>query len=37
VVLPDLREPDKKTLVEAMQGHIVAEAQVIGTYRKGDR
>jgi Raf kinase inhibitor-like YbhB/YbcL family protein len=37
VVLPDLREPDKKTLVEAMQGHIVAEAQMIGTYRKGDR
>ena len=34
VVLPDLREPDKKTLVEAMQGHIVAEAQVIGTYLK---
>jgi Raf kinase inhibitor-like YbhB/YbcL family protein len=33
-VLPDLHEPDKKTLLSAMQGHIVAEAQVIGTYRK---
>jgi Raf kinase inhibitor-like YbhB/YbcL family protein len=37
VVLPDLGEPDKKTLVEAMQGHIVAEVQLIGTYQKGDR
>jgi Raf kinase inhibitor-like YbhB/YbcL family protein len=35
VVLPDLREPDKKALEQAMQGHIVAEAQVIGTYQKG--
>jgi Raf kinase inhibitor-like YbhB/YbcL family protein len=34
VVLPDLREPDKKTLLAAMQGHIVAEAQVVGTYQK---
>jgi Raf kinase inhibitor-like YbhB/YbcL family protein len=34
VVLPDLREPDKKTLEKAIQGHIVAETQVIGTYQK---
>ena len=35
VVLPDLRTPDKKGLEHAMQGHIVAEAQLIGTYQKG--
>jgi Raf kinase inhibitor-like YbhB/YbcL family protein len=35
VALPNLYEPDKKTLEQAMQGHIVAEAQVIGTYHKG--
>jgi Raf kinase inhibitor-like YbhB/YbcL family protein len=34
VVLPDLTQPDKKTLEQAMAGHVVAEAQVIGTYRK---
>ena len=34
VVLPDLHEPDKKTLEKAIQGHIVAETQVIGTYQK---
>jgi Raf kinase inhibitor-like YbhB/YbcL family protein len=36
VVLPDLREPDKKALEEAMRGHVLAEAQVIGTYRKAN-
>ena len=35
VVLPDLQTPDKKGLEHAMQGHIVAEAQLIGTYQKG--
>ena len=34
-VLPDLRNPDKKALEQAMRGHIVAEAQLIGTYQKG--
>ncbi|MDR0441710.1 MAG: YbhB/YbcL family Raf kinase inhibitor-like protein [Candidatus Accumulibacter sp.] len=34
VVLPDLKQPDKKALEQAMAGHIVAEAQVIGTYQK---
>jgi Raf kinase inhibitor-like YbhB/YbcL family protein len=33
-VLPDLKQPDKKMLEQAMQGHIVAETQVIGTYQK---
>ena len=35
VVLPDLRNPDKNALEQAMRGHIVAEAQLIGTYQKG--
>jgi len=35
VVLPDLEKPDKKTLEQAMQGHIIAQAQLVGTYQKG--
>lgn len=35
VMLPDLHEPDKKRLEQAMLGHIVAEAQLVGTYQKG--
>ncbi len=35
-VLPDLGCPDRKRLLEAMQGHILAEAQCMGTYQKGD-
>ena len=35
-VLPDLRQPDKKALLQAMQGHVLAEAQCVGTYQKGD-
>lgn len=35
-VLPDLDCPDKNTLLRAMQGHVLAEAQCIGTYQKGD-
>jgi Raf kinase inhibitor-like YbhB/YbcL family protein len=33
VVLPDLKEPTKKALEEAMKGHVVAEAQLLGTYQ----
>ena len=33
-VLPDLGNPDKKQLEQAMHGHILAEAQCIGTYQK---
>ena len=33
-VLPDLKRPDKAALEKAMQGHILAEAALIGTYRK---
>ena len=35
LVLPDLGTPTKKALEQAMQGHIIAEAQLIGTYQKG--
>jgi Raf kinase inhibitor-like YbhB/YbcL family protein len=34
-VLPDLNEPTKQRLEQAMKGHVVAEAQLIGTYQKG--
>jgi Raf kinase inhibitor-like YbhB/YbcL family protein len=32
--LPDLQRPDKKALEQAMQGHILAQAELIGTYQK---
>jgi Raf kinase inhibitor-like YbhB/YbcL family protein len=34
-VLPDLKRPNKAALEKAMKGHVVAEAQLIGTYQKG--
>ena len=34
-VLPDLGKPTKQKLEQAMKGHIVAQAQLIGTYQKG--
>lgn len=37
VVLADLQRPTKDKLEEAMKGHIVGEAQLIGTYQKGRR
>ena len=36
-VLPGLNKPTKAALEKAMKGHIVAEAQLIGTYEKGKR
>jgi Raf kinase inhibitor-like YbhB/YbcL family protein len=33
-VLPDLKRPDKAALEKAMQGHILAQAALIGTYQK---
>lgn len=33
-LLPDLGRPDKARLEQAMQGHILAQAELIGTYRK---
>ncbi len=35
VVLEDLGEPTKDDLLAAMEGHILARAEVVGTYRKG--
>jgi phosphatidylethanolamine-binding protein (PEBP) family uncharacterized protein len=35
VALPDLGRPKKADLERAMQGHVLAEAVLIGTYRKG--
>jgi Raf kinase inhibitor-like YbhB/YbcL family protein len=34
VVLPDLRQPTKAALLEAMQGHVMEEAELIGPYEK---
>lgn len=34
-VLPDLKNPTKDKLLPAMQGHVLAEAQLMGTYQKG--
>ncbi len=36
-VLGDLGRPDKAALEQAMRGHVLAEAALIGTYQKGDR
>ena len=34
VALPDLGTPDKAVLMAAMQGHVLDEAQLMGTYQK---
>jgi hypothetical protein len=34
-VLPDLTRPNKAALEKAMKGHVLAEAQLVGTYQKG--
>ncbi len=34
VVLPDLGAPNKAKLESAMQGHVLAKAELIGTYQK---
>jgi Raf kinase inhibitor-like YbhB/YbcL family protein len=34
IVLPELRRADKAALEQAMQGHILAQAVLIGTYQK---
>ena len=33
-VLPDLGRPSKTKLEKAMQGHVVAQAELVGTYQK---
>lgn len=34
VLLPDLREPVKAALEKAMQGHVLAQAELLGLYQK---
>jgi len=34
IVLPDLMQPVKDTLEKAMQGHVIASAELIGTYQR---
>ncbi|HEY0660289.1 MAG TPA: YbhB/YbcL family Raf kinase inhibitor-like protein [Lysobacter sp.] len=34
VVLPDLGRPDKTQLLKAIEGHVLAQAELIGTYQK---
>jgi Raf kinase inhibitor-like YbhB/YbcL family protein len=36
-VLPDLKTPTKAALEKAMQGHILGETELMGTYEKGQR
>ena len=36
VIERDLQKPTKKILEEAMPGHLIAEAQLVGTYQKGE-
>jgi Raf kinase inhibitor-like YbhB/YbcL family protein len=33
-VLPDLQEPTKARLEQAMAGHVLAQAELVGTYQK---
>lgn len=35
-VLPDLGRPTKAALLKAMEGHVLAGAELVGTYQKGD-
>lgn len=35
VELADLGEPDKQTLLSAMEGHILDQTELIGTYQRG--
>ncbi|MGQ0835620.1 MAG: YbhB/YbcL family Raf kinase inhibitor-like protein [Gammaproteobacteria bacterium] len=34
-VLADLKRPTKAQVLDAMKGHVLAEAQLVGTYQKG--
>ena len=35
--LPDLREPSANALARAMEGRVLAQAELVGTYRKSGR
>jgi Raf kinase inhibitor-like YbhB/YbcL family protein len=34
VMLPDLKEPTKAALEKAMEGHVLAKVELMGTYKK---
>ena len=34
VVLPDLAKPNKEALEKAMEGHIITQAELVGTYQR---
>jgi len=34
VALPDLQQPTRAQLEQAMRGHVIAEAELVGTYQK---
>ncbi len=36
-LLPDLKEPGKRALQSAMQGHIIAQAELVGRYQRSSR
>lgn len=36
VVLPDLRHPSKSQLEQAMQGHVLDQCELVGTYQRSD-
>ena len=36
-VLPDLGHPDKRRLEQSMEGHVLAHAELVGTYQKAGR
>jgi phosphatidylethanolamine-binding protein (PEBP) family uncharacterized protein len=33
-MLPDLKRPSKAQVEKAMQGHVLAQAELVGTYQK---
>ena len=37
IALPDLGRPSKADVLKAMQGHVVGNAELVGTYEKGKR
>lgn len=37
VALPDLGQPDKAKLLAAMEGHVLAQAELVGTYQRARR
>ncbi|HRE32348.1 MAG TPA: YbhB/YbcL family Raf kinase inhibitor-like protein, partial [Candidatus Berkiella sp.] len=34
VMLPDLKNPSKEALLAAMENHVIAKTEMIGTYQK---